>query len=46
MEDLRPLLWLLARVLNRYPLRRTLPAVILLGLLIALLVPALLAAFG
>lgn len=46
MDELRPFLWPLARFLNRYPLRRTLPALLLLGLLIALLVPALLAAFG
>ncbi len=43
MSEFTPFAWMLARWLNRWPLRYTVPALLVIGLLLAFLVPLLMA---
>ncbi len=43
MSAFTPFAWMIARWLNRWPLRYTVPALLLIGMLIAWLVPLILA---
>ncbi len=42
MSAFTPIAWVIARWLNRWPLRYTVPAVLLIGILIAWFVPLIL----